>query len=319
MRRRLRLELARWAERPDVTIAHWFRRPPYGGSNQFLLALRSELRRRGLRVGEHVVAPRTRACVLNSFAFDADLLRRMLHPRCRVVHRVDGPVTLYRGRDDGTDARIAILNDELAHTTVFQSYYSLEASGTLGLRLRDPVVIPNAVDPSVFFPPQPEGRQEGRRVRLISTSWSDNPNKGAAALAKLERELDRERFELTFVGRSPVEFVRVRTIPPQPSREVANLLREHDVFVFASRHEACSNALLEALACGLPAVFVDSGGNRELVGDAGVAFAADDDLVAAVERAAGQIDELRARIAIPRLDDVTDRYLAAMGIETSHP
>ena len=36
--------------RPDVAIAHTFRKPPYGGSNQFLIALRGELERRGLRV-----------------------------------------------------------------------------------------------------------------------------------------------------------------------------------------------------------------------------------------------------------------------------
>ena len=62
MRRRLRLALARLVERPDVAIAHDFRPPPYGGSNQFLLALRGELRRRGLRVSANIVTRRTRAC-----------------------------------------------------------------------------------------------------------------------------------------------------------------------------------------------------------------------------------------------------------------
>ena len=47
--------------RPDVAIAHTFRKPPYGGSNQFLIALREELRRRSLRVGANLISERTRA------------------------------------------------------------------------------------------------------------------------------------------------------------------------------------------------------------------------------------------------------------------
>ena len=313
MRRRLRLELSRLVSRPDVAIAHTFRRPPYGGSNQFLLALRDELRRRGLRVGEHVITRRTRACVLNSYAFDAAALRRMLHPECRVVHRVDGPLSVYRGQDDGTDQLIGRLNAELAHATVVQSRYSLEACRQLGLEFRNPVVIPNAVDPRIFYP-QIRRDSVGRRVRLISTSWSSNPNKGGDVYAWLEQRLDWRRFEWTFVGRTPVPFERIRVVPPVGSRQVADLLRAHDVFVFASRHESCSNALLEALACGLPAAYVASGGNAELVGEAGIPFADDEDAAPAVERLAAELEERRARISIPSLAEVTDRYLEVMGL-----
>jgi glycosyltransferase involved in cell wall biosynthesis len=307
--------LIRVARPPDVAIAHVFRRPPYGGSNQFLLALRAELRRRGLRVAANVVAPRTRACILNAFAFDADALRPMLHPACRVVHRVDGPIALYRGRDDGADAVVQRLNDELAHTTVFQSNYSLEASRAIGLELRDPIVIPNAVDPTIFFAPESRPPVAERKIRLITTCWSDNPNKGADALELLEERLDWRRFELTFVGRSPVTFRRTRMLPPVDSDELAQLLRTHDVFVAPSRHEPSSNALLEALACGLPAVYRDSGGNGEIVREAGVAFTDDEQLPGAVEAMAGVLEEKRALISVPAIADVANRYLDAMGIE----
>lgn len=311
----LRTELARVLRAPDVAIAHTFRKPPYGGSNQFLLALRGELRRRGLRVGANVVGARTRACILNSFAFDEVALRTMLHAGCRVVHRVDGPVALYRGRDDGSDGRVQRLNEELAEATVLQSRYSLEASRAAGLEFRNPVVIHNAVDPKIFHPPELRARRDGHRIRLISSSWSDNPNKGAAALALLEHRLDWNRFELTFVGRSPVALEKGRMLPPVPSPELARLLRAHDAFIAPSRHEPCSNALLEALACGLPAVYRDSGANGELVGEAGVAFVDDDELPAAVEAIAVQLDDRRGRIAIPQLDEVADRYLEAMRID----
>ena len=299
-------------ERPDVAIAHAFRKPPYGGSNQFLIALRGELERRGLRVGANLVTGRTRACVINSYVFDERALRRMLHPGCRVVHRLDGPLSVYRGFDNGTDRYLSRVNLELADVTVFQSRYSLDACRALGLEFREPVVVPNAVDPALFHPPPAREPLDGRPLRLVTTSWSDNPNKGASTLARLERELDPERFELTFVGRSQVDFERIRTVPPVPSEGVAELLREHDAFVMPSRHESCSNALLEALACGLPAAYVASGGNAELVGEAGIPFAGDEDAAPAVERLAAELEERRARISIPSLAEVTDRYLEAM-------
>jgi glycosyltransferase involved in cell wall biosynthesis len=301
-------------ERPDVAIAHAFRKPPYGGSNQFLIALRGELARRGLRVGANLITRRTRACVINSYVFDERALRRMLHPGCRVVHRLDGPLSVYRGFDNGTDGYLSRVNLDLADVTVFQSRYSLDACRELGLQFREPVVIRNAVDPALFRPPAAREPLDGRPVRLITTSWSDNPNKGAATLARLEELLDPERFELTFVGRSQVAFRRIRTVPPVPSERVAELLREHDAFVMPSRHESCSNALLEALACGLPAAYVASGGNAELVGEAGIPFADDEDAAPAVERLASELEERRARISIPSLAEVTDRYLEVMGL-----
>jgi glycosyltransferase involved in cell wall biosynthesis len=301
-------------ERPDVAIAHAFRKPPYGGSNQFLIALRGELERRGFRVGANLVSRRTRACLVNSYVFDERSLRRMLHPDCRVVHRLDGPLSVYRGFDNGTDEYLSRVNLELADVTVFQSRYSLDACRALGLEFAESVVIPNAVDPAIFHPPAERAPLDGRPVRLITTSWSDNANKGAATLALLEEQLDPARFELTFVGRSPVAFRRIRVVPPVGSQRVAELLREHDAFVMPSRHESCSNALLEALACGLPAAYVASGGNAELVGDAGIPFADDEDALAAVERLAAELEDRRARISIASLAEVTDRYLEVMGI-----
>ena len=58
-----------------------------------------------------------------------------------MVHRVDGPIGVYRGFDDGTDRRIVEIN-ELADATILQSQFSLEKHRELGLELRNPVVDP---------------------------------------------------------------------------------------------------------------------------------------------------------------------------------
>jgi glycosyltransferase involved in cell wall biosynthesis len=296
----------------DLAVFHEFVPGPWGGGNQFLRALAGELSSRGLAVEVNRLSAGTQACLYNSFNFDFGRLRRFAREGVRMVHRVDGPIGVYRGFDDGTDARILEINHELANATVFQSRYSLDKHRELGLELRAPVVIPNAVDSSIFHPPDRREQIAGRRVRLIASSWSANPRKGFDALAWLDGNLDWGRFELTFVGRSPVAFERIRTVGPVPSTEVAELLRAHDVYLAPSRDDPCSNALLEALACGLPAAYLRSGGHPELVGEAGLPFEAPGELPEVLDRLVAELDERRAAISVPALADVCDRYLEVL-------
>ena len=300
--------------RADLAVFHQFLPPPTGGGTQFLRALTKELESRGLSVEIDRISGATPVCLYNSFNFDFRRLRRFARPGCRMVHRVDGPIGVYRGFDDGTDRRIAEINAELADATVFQSRFSLERHLELGLELRAPVVIPNAVDPAIFHPPERRESLDGRRVRLIATSWSDNPNKGAEIIAWLARNLNASRYELTFVGRSPVELERVQVVGPVAPPEVAELLRAHDLYVAASRNDPCSNALLEALACGLPAAYLASGGHPELVGDAGLPFSAPDELPDVLGRLTAELDERRAAISVPALAGVADRYMEVLGL-----
>lgn len=295
---------------PDLALMHEFHAPPYGGGNQFLLALRGELRRQGVSVGG---APgrRTRALLMNSFNFDAGRARRFrrMFPHLRMVHRLAGPIGTYRGTDIDVDRRTQTLNAELADATIFISDYSFRKYRELGLDYKNPVVIRNTVDPDIFNTEgrtaNPDGR---RRIRLIATAWSDNPRKGGPLLAWLDEHLDRDRYELTFVGRTKAAFVNARVLGPVPSEELAGILRGHDIYIAPSQDDPCSNALLEALACGLPTAFLASGGHPELVSEAGEPFHGTDDILSAVDRIAADIPGYRARISLPGISEVAERY-----------
>jgi len=300
--------------RADLGLFHDLAPPPSGGGHQFLRALSGELAARGVEIETNRLSAQTPACLFNSFNFDFARLRRFARPEARMVHRVDGPIGTYRGFDDGTDRRIAAVNAELADATVFQSSYSLEKHLELGLELRNPVVISNAVDPAIFHPPVSREPHEGRKVELVAASWSDNPRKGAETLAWLDRNLDWGRYAMTFVGQAPVRFERIRAVGPVASNKVAELLRSSDLYIAASRDDPCSNALLEALACGLPAAFVESGGHPELVGEGGLPFRADEELPQVLDRLSEEIEGRRAAISMPSISDVADRYVDALGL-----
>ena len=303
--------------RADVALFHEFAPSPSGGGHQFLRALVRELEGRGLEVEFGTISGGTAVCLFNSFNFDFRRLRRFARRGARMVHRVDGPIGAYRGFDDGTDARIAEINAALASTTIFQSEFSLAKHRELGFELREPVVIPNAVDPVVFHPPSRREALEGRKVRVVASSWSNNPRKGVGALEWLDRNLDPDRFELTFAGRPPTAgFDRISVVGPLDSSALAALLRTQDLYVAPSWDDPCSNALLEALACGLPAAYRDSGGHPELVGEAGLPFHEDGDVGAAIERLVSEIDARRASIQTRSVSWVADRYLEVLGVRS---
>jgi glycosyltransferase involved in cell wall biosynthesis len=302
------------AGRADLAVFHELAPPPSGGGHQFVRALVRELESRGLAVEMNQVSTGTPTCLVNSFNFDLARLRRFAARGPRIVHRVDGPIGVYRGFDDGTDEWIARVNADLASATIFQSRFSLEKHRELGFELREPVVIPNAVDPAIFHPPESRDPLDGRRIRLIATSWSDNPRKGGDALAWLDRNVDHTRYELTFAGRAPSAFDHVRVVGPLDSTALAGLLRTQDAYLAPSRDDPCSNALLEALACGVPAVYRASGGHPELVGEGGLPFREDEELGEVLARLVGELDERRAAISIHPISWVADRYLEVLGL-----
>ncbi|MCE2572193.1 glycosyltransferase [Motilimonas eburnea] len=58
---------------------------------------------------------------------------------------------------------------------------------------------------------------------------------------------------------------RVLFVGPKPKSELRHYLSAADLFVLASANEGWANVILEAMACGVPVLASDVGGNREVI------------------------------------------------------
>jgi len=182
----------------------------------------------------------------------------------------------------------------------------------MGFEPVNPVVVHNGVNPQIFHR---EGRipfARDRKIRLISSSWSDNPRKGGPTYKWIEDHLDWDRFEYTFVGRASETFTRIQQIEPVPSEQLAELLRQHDIYVTASQNDPCSNALIEALACGLPALYFNDGGHPELVDQGGLPFHSCEEILPQLDQVVETYEILQALITVSDMHDVGQKYLSLL-------
>lgn len=291
-----------------VNILFQFKNGPFGGVNQFLKALKVYLERNELYTENIEEAD---IVLFNSGQFVQDVVKyKKMYPNKIFVQRTDGPSRLHTCDGDKRDYVANVMNEELADATVFQSNYSRETNHKLGLRVnRFETTVRNACDESIFYPDKSISHMNsGEKIRLIASSFSNNWNKGFEYYKYLDENLDFDRYEMTFVGNSPIEFNNINSVEALPSAELAKLLRNSDIYLIGSKKEACSNALIEAMSCGIPVVALDDGGHPEIVGDGGELFESTADLIEKIERVAANYDKYVSGIHMLTLDEVGEGY-----------
>jgi len=179
-----------------------------------------------------------------------------------VVHRLDGLTSRY-GRKSGGGAydQLQIRLNQNTSQTIFQSQYCKTVFRSESMQ-SDDHVIPNGVDGDLF-PWKKHSFSSDRPLRLIAVSWSSNPKKGHAACAAIS---ELPGLEMFFSGRWPDSIPRknVRLIEPRSVREMAAVYHQADAFVHLAELDNAANVIVEALATGMPVLYLDSGGNAEM-------------------------------------------------------
>lgn len=135
----------------------------------------------------------------------------------------------------------------------------------------DPVIIPNGIDTDFFTPPIHEKKPlDGRKVKLL---FVGNPTrrKGGDLLPKIIQELG-SRFELGYTSglraNDPYQrrpgMVSLGKLDHEGTRSA---YRAADLLLFPSRLEGLPLVVMEALACGTPAIVSNTSSLPEMIED----------------------------------------------------
>jgi colanic acid/amylovoran biosynthesis glycosyltransferase len=170
----------------------------------------------------------------------------------------------------------------------------------LGAVAERAVVIRPAIDPSLFTPSEHRPQSPPLKVAMVGgLIWRKGYD---FAMLALERLVESGRdVRLTIVGegseRDRVEYMReqlqlqdrVHLTGALPPESVLEVLRSSHVLLLASLSEGIANAVLEAMACGLPVVTTDAGGMKEVVRDGAEGLVIPTRSAAAIADAVGRL------------------------------
>ena len=183
------------------------------------------------------------------------------------VLRLPGPVTAERALELRSVHAVCANGDALVRIRAFLGDYAIE--------------LPVGLDTEVFTPTGPHVRARlgwSERHRVVGYIGRLAHIKGVDLLASAFREVVQRNpyARLLMIGSGEQESRIRTTLADELAKGTAHLrtdvdhdelpewYRAMDLFVMPSRYENHSNAILEAMACGVPFLASDVGGNRTL-------------------------------------------------------
>lgn len=290
-----------------ISILYPFTESAHGGGNQFLKALRNKFIESSLYSDN---LEDSDVILFNAHQEAEKILSfRKKYPTKLFVHRMDGLYKLYNQPDDIRQDISLYVNNIAADCTVFQTKWALDEYIKEGFDVKKPhSIIINAPNCDIFKPAK--SKHYYKKTRLVCTSWSINKNKGFNYYQYLDDNLDFTKYTFTYIGNDPgIDFKNIRKIGPFDSDRLSKELVNHDIFVTASKHECCSNSLLEAMSCGLPVVGLNSGGTPEIINKGGELFNDHNDLINKIEKVSKNLFSYTNNVNVKSIDDVSCDYL----------
>lgn len=266
-----------------------------GGPHRFLRNLQSVLGQKQIAVSKLTPKGCGTALVFSaSWGKSFSRLCRLLN--VRTVLRVNGfyfPELYGPGKKYPLREKHAWVNQRMKEDlalfdfVIYQSAFSkLQADTHLYQRTDRYTIIYNGVDSGYFTPAGKENGSGPLTLLTLGKQSHDYLTLSLEVFKRVSRLIPHARLKIVGPAEGLIEDVlryvssyfegdpsanRVEYLGIIPFEQLPAVLRQADLLLHPRIGDACPNAVLEAMACGLPVVCPSWGGTKELIGSGGIA------------------------------------------------
>ena len=119
---------------------------------------------------------------------------------------------------------------------------------------------------------------KSKKLKVCTHHWGDNWNKGFDAYVLLDSLLSKTKWkdivEFTYIGKvnKNANFINTKVISTISGKKLAEELRSQDFYITGSINEPSGNHHIEAAQCGLPIMYINSGGVGEYCNGFGIEY-----------------------------------------------
>ena len=192
-----------------------------------------------------------------------------------VIHRINECDE--RKNTDNVNKYLISVNKS-ADFTVFVSTWLMNLFNDQGLTQKNKKVILAGANKEIFNHDDHNSWDKKEKLKIVTHHWGANWNKGFETYSQLDEMIGKEawqnKIEFTYVGNLPknFKFENSNHVEPLSGKKLADEIKKNHIYVTGSLNEPSGNHHIEAAQCGLPILYIDSGGIPEYCDDFGVKF-----------------------------------------------
>ena len=257
---------------------------PWGGGNLFLINLKNYLTSNGHQVVFGLddkdvdiilfTDPRTgRGSTSLISSKDIKKYKRHINKNVKVIQRIN---ECDERKNTKKINKLYIKSSEVADHVVFVSEWLRKIYLDLGMEKEKTSVIMSGSDTLIFNPIGVTKKPVNRKFKVLTHHWSSNWMKGFELYLQLDKKLSeptlKNKIEFTYIGNvdKKYEFSNTNILQPLSGLELAEEIKNHDIYITGSLNEPSGNHHIEAALCGLPILYFNSGGIPEYCQDYGL-------------------------------------------------
>jgi hypothetical protein len=269
---------------------------PWGGGNLFVKNLSSFLNSLDHKVIYDLsepdidlillTDPRSRRESSSTFNHeDINIYKKFINPNVAVVQRIN---ECDERKNTENINSFYLHASDCADKVIFVSNWLESIYLKLGMSPKKSQVIMSGSDKKVFT--NSKTTNNDKKIKVTTHHWSSHKNKGFESYAYIDKLIEetkwKDKLEFSYIGNTSKDYPLKNSviIEPLSGSSLASKLSENDIYLTGSINEPSGNHHIEAALCGLPILYLDSGGTPEYCNGYGVAYQGIHDLEIQLEK-----------------------------------